>query len=85
MNITPLSQKILIETKTFFNLLTVLKKIESIVSDDFCHDVEYELFGDRLTTEKEKIMAGKLADIYRYSHAFNSHCRHPDWQEEALK
>lgn len=81
----PIPQKIRVNAETFFNLLKVLAKIESIVSDDFCHDATFELYQNSLTTEKEKTMAKKLSDIYKYSHAFNSKCPHPDWEEEALK
>ena len=87
MEPTPLPKEVLVNAEVFFNLFKVLEKIESIVSDDFCGNIEYALMKDTLITEKEKIMAKKLEDIYRFAHAFSRTCghNHPDWKEEALK
>lgn len=65
-------------------LRKVLRRIEEIVSDDFCADMECDLMFGTLKTEKEKLMAEKLGKVYMLSHAFGDHpchASHDDWRE----
>ena len=69
----------------FIDSLSAMRKIEDIVSDDFSSDIEYDLAFDRLKTEKEKIMAEKLGEIYKLAHAWNPDHEcfavHTDWRK----
>lgn len=63
-----------------------LNAIEKISGDDFCEQVDWDMFKNRLKTEKEKIMANKLLKIYRLSHShikthFCYHV-HKNWRAE---
>lgn len=75
-------------TKDDNKYLKVLTKIEEITSDNFCHDLEFDAFKNRLN-KKEKIMSEKLSKIYRLSHSWNHNnsCYgvHSDWRDEVNK
>ena len=62
--------------------LDVLRAIEEIVSDDACHDYEWDLMKNHLKTDKEIEMAKKLGEIYKLAHAHGEHCKnlHTDWR-----
>ena len=66
------------------SLLDVLTQIENIVSDDFCADMEWDLYACRLTTEKVRVMARKLGEVYKLAHSNNpNHSCYPvheDWR-----
>ena len=61
-----------------------LEKIEEIVSDDFCYDIESCLAGMNKPslTEREKRMAERLSKVYKIAHAYSGHCgnKHNDWK-----
>ena len=77
------------DIKTFADFFTVINRIEKIVSDDFCHDTDFELATKKIKNIKEKIMAQKLMQIYRMVHSINPthscYFVHKEWRDEALK
>ena len=66
--------------------METIEIIERIVSDDFSADMECDLAFDRLTTEKEKIMAKKLGEIYKIAHSANKnhscYAVHDNWRQQ---
>lgn len=76
-----------------FHLSTqnILAKVEAIVSDDFCYELESDQIVGydkslRRLTEREKIMAKKIGQIYRLVHSSNPNnsCydSHKNWRKE---
>lgn len=65
--------------------IKILEAIETIVSDGFCEDLEWDLFKGRLN-EREKELAKRIGRIYEISHANNPnhscHFVHGDWRGE---
>ena len=68
-------------TKTTHNSTkTPLERIEDIVSDDFCDQMETYLVINKTLNKNEQIMAKKIIEVYKISHANNKHtCTHNDW------
>jgi hypothetical protein len=66
----------------------ILDKVESITCDDFCSDIEMELYEGDVLSKKEKIMAEKLRLIYRLIHGHNPkhscYDMHEDWRAELI-
>ena len=64
---------------------TILAKIEDIVSDDFCHDMEMDLLYETCGTKNEKIAYEKLSLIYKIVHANNKahtcYYVHDNWRK----
>ena len=89
MSANPELETILLEMKdkmkSLGNLLKTLEKIEKIVSDDFCHDLEHDLMKEKPMSEKEKTMIKKLEEVYRLAHGINPKhsCfnSHEDWRK----
>jgi len=85
IEIEQLPKEVLEKAEIIGNIFDVIDYIESIVNDDFCGDIEYDLAFGRLTTDKEKEMAEKIRQIYMVSHAWNSknscYKVHGDWRK----
>lgn len=62
-----------------------LKKVYKLIESDAAFEasaIQADIGMGKSVTEREKVLADLVGEIYKIVHPLFSKCKHPDWEEE---